>query len=150
MFKGIILAMIFSFCFFIELPGGFSNSTNLNKENEIEIIDFIKKAVEDTSWLYVSSRQEMDRVLVAYYTGPLLLELSESTWNFISVPTDWDYVAKAENIKIIEISGNKASACVDILENDSAAGVTLLIKAEYLMIKTEDGWKIAGANYYTR
>lgn len=144
--KSIILAIVFSLCFFIKLPGGFSTQHFIG-DNESKIIEVIRGAVEDTRWMNASSRQELDRMLGAYYTGPLLLDSIESAWIFINVPTDWDYVIKAENIRIIEISGDKASACADILERDAVVEVTLMSRAEYHMIKTDNGWKIAAAKY---
>lgn len=148
LFRFLLIAIALLFCFIAQVPYGFSDSTkDWTKESEVEIAAVVTGAVEDTRWLYVSSRQEMDHVLGAYYTGQLLEELSESAWNFISVPTDWQYVIRAENCKINLISRDKASACVDILESDEIAGVTFSSRAEYLLAKTKNGWKITGVEY---
>lgn len=148
LFRFLLTAIALLFCLIALVPYGFSDSTNdWAQESEVEIAAVVTGAVEDTRWLYVSSRQEMDLLLGVYYTGPLLAELCESAWNFISVPTDWQYVIKAKNCKITPVSRDKASACVDILESDEIAGVTFSSKVEYLLVKTKNGWKISGVEY---
>lgn len=145
LFKILFVTIIFVFCFMIRGPGGYANPIDdWTKKSEVEITAVVTGAVGDTRWLYVSSRQEMNCTLAAYYTGPLLEQLSESAWNFIRVPTDWQYVIKAGNCRVTAISGDKANACVDILESDEIAGVTFSSRVEYLLVKTESGWKIAG------
>jgi|GEM_PF-1681185 len=143
LFKRAVIAVIVLSCLFTGIPGGFSIPERRSVEkDEAEIVNVVKGAVEDTAWLHVSSRQEMDRVLNRYYTAPLCRELAETAWNFVSKPTDWDYIIKVENCKITSLSGEQAAVLVDIVEKDDLADSCFPGRFEYTLIKMADGWRI--------
>lgn len=141
LFKRLLTAIIFFLSFLTQMPGGFSNSIDVLAENEVAIKNVVKGAIEDTRWMNASSRQEMNRILGAYYTGPLLAELSESAWNFTRLCTDWEYTTRADNCQIISLLESSARISVDILETEATSGTTYVRRAEYSLLKTENGWK---------
>lgn len=109
---------------------------------EFEITKVVKGAVEDTGWLHASSRQEMERLLAAYYTGKLLNELCDSGWRFVSRPNDWEYVTSAGSIEVLVFSHQEGTACAEILEKDELSGTVYSSTVRYFLIKTCDGWRI--------
>jgi len=132
-----------SLCFFIKTPSVISDQSNDTLiKNKKEIIDLIKKSVADTEWMRASTRKELDTILGRYYTALLISKLNNSTWDFINLPTDWDYFIKAENIKIASISENKAIVCFEIIEIDTLTCNKFSNKAKCHLIKTENGWRI--------
>ena len=113
------------------------------KENiEFEITKVVKGAIEDTSWLQASSRQEMERLLAAYYTGKLLNDLGDNGWRFVSRPNDWEYVTSAGRIDVVVFSHQEGKACAEILEKDELSGIVYSSTVRYFLIKTCDGWRI--------
>lgn len=143
MIKYVLIVLVLISCFFIKIPGVISKQLiSTLKEDRMEIIDIVKNSIEDTRWMRVSTRQEIDMILSSYYTEPLLTKLINSTCNFISKPTDWDYVIKAENIEILDMSESNATVYVYIVEFDTLTCVKFSSKAKYSLIKTDTGWRI--------
>ncbi len=141
--KYISLILFLFLCFFIKIPGVIPNQlSSIVEKDKIEIIDLVKKSVEDTRWMRASTPEELDVILSCYYTTPLVSRLNNSVWEFINKPTDWDYIIKAENIEIISISQNKASVYFDIAELDTLTRNKFSNKAECHLVKTENGWRI--------
>lgn len=143
MIKYVLIVLVLISCFFIKIPGVISKQLiSTLKEDRMEIIDIVENSIEDTRWMHVSTRQEIEMILSSYYTEPLLTKLINSTGNFMSKPTDWDYVMKAENIEILDMSGSKATVYVDIVEFDTLTCVKFSSKAKYFLVKTSTGWRI--------
>lgn len=115
-------------------------------DNETEIIRVVKGAVEDTNWLHVSSKQEMEQLMEAYYTGDLLTEVSNSGWRFVSRPNSWEYVVSTGSIDVEVISAKEGSAHVEILEKDEISGHVYSSRFNYFLIKNDNGWKIITRN----
>lgn len=113
-----------------------------NKYMEAEMIRVVKSAVEDTNWLRVSSREEMEHLLANYYTGDLLQQLSDSGWRFVSRPNDWEYVVSAGRIDVEAISEHEGTAYAEILEKDEISGIVYSSSVRYFLIKNSDGWRI--------
>ncbi|MFX4260703.1 hypothetical protein ACOBQJ_00740 [Pelotomaculum propionicicum] len=117
-------------------------NTPVKEDIEFEIAKVVKGAVEDTSWLHASSRQEMESLLTAYYTGDLLNELGDSGWRFVSRPNDWEYITSAGRIDVVVISHQEGAACAEILEKDELSGMVYSSTVRYFLIKTGGGWRI--------
>lgn len=117
-------------------------NTREKEDIKNEITKVVKGAVEDTGWLHASSRQEMERLLAAYYTGKLLNELGDNGWRFVSRPNDWEYVTSAGRIDVVVFSHQEGKACAEILEKDELSGIVYSSTVRYFLIKTCDGWRI--------
>jgi|LFRM01.1.fsa_nt_gb hypothetical protein len=109
---------------------------------EEEITSVLKGAVEDSGWLAATSRQEVRELLAAYYGEPLLSELSDAVWDFISVPTDWHYETRLGRITVLRQTENMAAVQAEILETDVLSGVTFISTVEYHLVKGNQAWKI--------
>lgn len=144
MFKNIFTAILFIIIITTVLPGAdIIQSHPAIKENiEFEIAKVVRGAVEDTDWLHASSRQEMEQLMEAYYTGNLLTEISDSGWRFVSIPNSWEYIVKVGYIDIEVISDQEGSAYVEILETDELSGCIYSSMVKYFLIKNDTGWRI--------
>lgn len=142
MSRTLCAGVIVFLCIFMQIQFGECNLTNKNSADEIRNV--IKGAVEDTTWLRATTQKDLEQLLGAYYTWPALQGLIESTWNFVKVPTDWEYLVTTDNCEITHIFGKKANAQADILETDEITGITYLSKMEYSLVYTKKGWKISG------
>jgi len=141
LYRTFCVSIIVFLCVFMQIPLGQCSSTN---ENSIDTLGkVIKDALEDTTWLRASTHQEMEQLLGAYYTWPVLQILIESAWNFVRVPSDWEYLVTTGNCTITYISEDRAGFHADILETDEITGVTHLSRMEYLLVNTEKGWRIS-------
>ncbi len=141
MFKKVLAAVLFITLVSTGLTGSEQAHSN-SMETEHEIINVVKGAVEDTSWFHVSSRQEMEHLMKAYYTGSLLTEISDSAWRFVSTPNDWEYVVSTGIIEVEVISAQEGTAYAEILETDVLSGCVYSSVVSYSLIKNSDGWKI--------
>lgn len=108
----------------------------------LEVVKVVKGAVEDTSWLHASSRQEMEYLLTAYYTGSLLDELSDSGWRFVSRQNSWEYVTSTGRLDFEVISEQECTVCVEVLEEDEITGLVYSSIFRYNLIKKSGGWRI--------
>lgn len=140
----IFLPVILIFSFSLALPLEQAvESSYATEETENTIIKLVCEAVEDTTWLRVSSRGELEGILERYYTGPLLQEISDAAWDFVRVPRSWDYVTKAGDCTILFISDDIAGVTVEAVETDEITGVCYRTPLQYILINTNAGWKIA-------
>ncbi|HZK18683.1 MAG TPA: hypothetical protein VFD15_05150 [Clostridia bacterium] len=120
-------------------------ASNIDKD-EINIL--LKGALEDNSWMTASSVGELEDILGRYYTDPLLSELVNNTWEFISKPTDWYGKAKLENFAIIRYDSYEMEISAEISETDLIYGDKHWGEAIYTIRKTDEGWKVASAQYH--
>lgn len=147
LFKNVLLILIFLSCFFNEMSGSTTFIIDHSpQEGEAEITGVVRGAVKDTRWLEAASRQEVQQLLSTYYSGQFLSDLSDSAWNFISVPTDWDYETQAGQCTVLSQSEDQASIQVEILETNVLSGVVYVHWAEYRLIKENGAWKIIAVN----
>lgn len=143
MFKSVFSAVILVFYLSLQMPAGqLIKSNHDTKEIEMEVVELVTEAVEDTKWLLVSSREELEQILGTYYTGPLLYEISDQAWDFVRVPNSWEYVVKAGSCKTTFISNVVTGVSVEVMETDEITGVTYVSLVDYLLINTDGGWKI--------
>ncbi len=119
----------------------------LNSEKE-EINTLLRGALEDNSWMAASSVDELRLILGRYYTDPLLTELVNNTWEFISKPTDWYGQAKLENFEVIRYDSYETEVRAEISETDLIYGDKLRGEAIYTIQNTSEGRKVASAQYY--
>ncbi|NLI13690.1 MAG: hypothetical protein GX425_13980 [Peptococcaceae bacterium] len=117
-------------------------TTCLSEETEEAIVHLVREAVEDTAWLQASSRGELELLLKRYYTGDLLKEICDKAWDFVRIPNCWDYIIKAGKIKICYVSGDTAAVSVEVVETDEITGISYYTQLEYMLLKTDTGWKI--------
>jgi hypothetical protein len=139
-----ILVVIFVLsCFFTKTSCVIPEQLNYTlSADEIEIIALVRNSVADTKWMRASTPDELDIILGCYYTAPLVSRINNSTWEFVNKPTDWHYKIKAKNIKINRLFENKAVVYFDLTEYDPLTCNRFFYKAEYHLIKTENGWRI--------
>ncbi len=143
MLKNTLLFLIFLTSCFTNISGAATLVPGYpSRGSEEEITGVLRGAVEDTRWLAATSRREARELLAAYYGEPLLSELSDAVWNFISVPTDWHYETRVGRFTVLRQSENQAAVQVEILETDVLSGFTYISKAEYNLIKGNRTWKI--------
>lgn len=144
MFKIFLQAAILIFYFYMPVSGApVIKSDQITKETENTVVSLVCEAVEDTTWLHVRSRGELERILERYYTGPLLQEISGQAWDFVRIPNSWDLVIKAGKCNIAYISAGAAGVCIEVIETDEITGVSYYTQLEYNLIKTDAGWRIA-------
>jgi hypothetical protein len=144
MFKNIFTAVLFITLLTTVLSGAIPirSHSAVKEDIEYEIIKVVKGAVEDTNWLQVSSKQEMQQMMEAYYTGDLLTEVSDNGWRFVSRPNSWEYVVSTGSIDVEVISAKEGAAHVEILEKDEISGCVYSSIVNYFLIKNDNGWKI--------
>jgi hypothetical protein len=144
MFKKFLLAAILIFFFYLPVSGEpYVKPDHLSRETENTIVSLVCEAVEDTTWLYVTSPVELERILERYYTGPFLKEITAQAWDFVRIPNSWDLVIKAGECKIVYIAADVAEVCIEVIETDEITGASYYTKLEYFLTKTDAGWRIA-------
>ncbi|TEB10003.1 hypothetical protein [Pelotomaculum propionicicum] len=142
MFKTVLSAVILTFfCLIIPVEPALKPA-HFSKETEVAIVHLVREAVEDTAWLRASSRAEMELILKRFYTGQLLQEISDKAWDFVKIPNSWDYVVKAGKFKIDYVSNDTAAVSVEVVETDEITGISYYTQLEYMLLKTDTGWKI--------
>ncbi|MCL6638237.1 MAG: hypothetical protein K6T80_00970 [Firmicutes bacterium] len=117
-----------------EEPGGYMTDYN-------RITTVLERAVQDTSWLFAPSREELYRALSACYAGPLLEETARKAWEFRQKATDWPIESALEEYAI-EIDGECAQADVLIKETDALSGEVRFERATFRMVKKQEGWRV--------
>ncbi len=144
MFKKFLSAAILIFLFYSPVSGEpYVKPEHLTRETENTIVSLVCEAIEDTTWLYVTSRGELELILDKYYTEPLLQEIIGQAWDFASIPNSWDLIIKAGECKIAFISTDAAGICIEVIETDEITGVSYYTQLDYILIKTDAGWRIA-------
>lgn len=107
-----------------------------------EIRAIVSGAVEDNTWWYAGSEEEVSQILARYYTNPLLAELSADAWQFIREPTDWYWLARVKKMQIEPQKKECASVTAELEITDSTTGEVKQGKAGYALKKTKEGWRI--------
>lgn len=144
MFKIFLPAAILILCFYLPVSGEpVVKSGHVTQETENTVVSLVCEAVEDTTWLHAASFGELERILEKYYTGPLLQEISGQTWDFVRIPKSWDLIIKAGKCKITFISADAAGVCIEVIETDEITGISYYTQLEYILKKTDAGWRIA-------
>lgn len=105
-------------------------------------MSIVKDAIEETDWLYAKSQWEMEQFLGNYYTGALLKVINEAAWDFISLPTDWNYTVKTKNIFILQLTEENACVRAYFIEIEIFSGEEFFNVIDYYLAKTEKGWRI--------
>jgi hypothetical protein len=141
--KNTLLLLTLLTIYFIKIPWASTLVSDYpSGPDEAEIKSIVVSAVEDTRWFQAGTRQEVRQLLALYYGEPLLSELSNSVWNFISVPTDWHYETRPGQFTMLGQSGNQAAVQVEIVETDVLSGYSIVFNVEYLLVKDNRDWKI--------
>ncbi len=112
-----------------------------------EINSVIKGAVEDDSWLYLKTEDDIKELLGRYYDGDLLIKLSRDAWNFNSKSTDWYSRAKLVSVAVIEFSSDSATAEAVLEVEDVISGERQRGKAVYTLDRGEVGWRVTNVYY---
>ncbi len=110
--------------------------------NIAEIKAIVRGAVEDTGWMQVANKQEMQKFLSQYFTGDLLNSLTEDAWYFIQLDTDWHGKTTVEKIMINSIDGNRVTVLAYIKEVDVANKTNAGVTGEFTLVNSPDGWRI--------
>jgi hypothetical protein len=144
MFKNLLPVAIIILFFYLPVSGEpYVKPDHLTRETENTIVSLVCEAVEDTTWLYVTSPVELELILERYYTGPLLQEIRDQAWDFVRIPNSWDLVIKAGQCRMVFISADAAEVCIEVIETDEITGVSYYTQLEYFLKKTDAGWRIA-------
>ncbi|GBF34950.1 hypothetical protein DCCM_4070 [Desulfocucumis palustris] len=112
-----------------------------------EINSVIKGAVEDDSWLYLKTEDEVKALLSKYYDGELLVKLTRDAWNFNRKSTDWYSRAKLVSVDVKEINPQSATAEAVLEVEDVISGARQRGKAVYTMNRGKEGWRVNNVCY---
>lgn len=133
----ICLAVLLTFL--CSLPAG---SQQYSSSGAKEINRIIKGAVEDISWIRAPDRQKLHKIFNQYFTGQLLEDLTEQTWRFKCLNTDWYTTTQLEKITIKSIDENRSIVLAYIKETNLINGTTSKATGKFILIKTPAGWRI--------
>lgn len=114
-------------------------------QHELEAV--VRGAVEDWSWFYSGTREEVYSALGRYYGGALLEELALKTWEFVSRPTDWHSLARVKEVRVVYFDGKSAVAEAIISIEDVDTGHNETGKGLFAMSMTAAGWRVFYASY---
>jgi hypothetical protein len=143
---GILLPGLILVLFFAGKQGE-SAQKIITKEDREEIWAVIRNAVEDNTWWEANNRKEVKKILAQYYAEPLLDKISNDAWNFISQPTDWYWQAHVKKIIIRRQIKDTVLVHADLELTDLISNQIEQGKAEYVMKKTKEGWRIHIVRY---
>lgn len=115
--------------------------------SEAGIETVIRGAVENQSWMYSQSREEVSSSLSRYFIGDLLSDITNRCWDFIDEPTDWYSVARLEDVTILFNDDTRAVAEAIICIEDVDTGHNEVGKGLFTLVKTNVGWRISYASY---
>jgi hypothetical protein len=114
-------------------------------KNDLE--EVIKGGIGDNNWWYANSLNEVRTILSHYYTGALLDQISQDCWVFIQQSTDWYCQDSLTDIEIIHQDKSQAEVIAFIKDYNLLTGESRAGEARYILIKTEQGWRICSAQY---
>lgn len=114
----------------------------LKKEDTEEIKEIVRGATENTDWMQTKDKEELHKIMNRYFTGELLEELTEQTWQFINMHTDWYGTANVEKITFNSIDENMVRVLAYIKESDVVSKTSNTITGEFVLVKTDNGWRI--------
>lgn len=115
--------------------------------NSPEILSVVKGAVEDDSWLYARSKDEVKLILSNYYRGSLLDKLTEDVWNFIKEPTDWYSKASVKSCNMEYGDTGRAIVYAVIDVEDVLTGSRQQGSAVFTLEKQNEGWRVIYSSY---
>ena len=108
----------------------------------------VRAAVEDDSWWEAKNPLELRAMLSRYYAEPLLDEVCERAWPFLSAPTDWYTRTYVTQAVIREIKDGEAKAEVTLKNEDINTGEARQGRGIFFLHKTASGWKIIKADFF--
>ncbi|MFZ5634159.1 MAG: hypothetical protein ACOY40_15055 [Bacillota bacterium] len=113
-----------------------------NSRSKYELEAVVRGAVEDRTWMFSETKQEVYASLGRYYEGVLLEDLVRKSWDFIAEPTDWYSRTRLLGIGILFDDGKRAVAEALIGIEDVDTGHNETGKGLFAMSRTAKGWKI--------
>lgn len=142
----LLLAVILSFATY---PVALMEKTGLAAVNgdSDEITSVIKGAVEDDSWLYLKTEEDIEKLLSRYYDGDLLKKLTRDAWKFNSKSTDWYSRAKLVSVVVKEINSLNTTAEAILEVEDVISGERQRGKAVYILDRGKGGWRVTNVCY---
>ncbi len=131
------------------IPGLCMSSGSAEKTSSLknDLAEVINEGISDNNWWHANSLEEVRTILSRYYTGDLLDQLSQDCWEFIRQPTDWYCRDSLTDIKIIRQDKSRAEVIAPLKDYDLLTGECRAGEAKYILIKTEQGWRICSARY---
>jgi len=114
----------------------------LTAENAAEIEEILCGAVENNEWMQATSRRELHEILNRYFTGKLLEDITEQTWRFICLNSDWYGIATVEKMNVESIDGNMVTVLAYIKEVDVISGSSVTLTGKFSLTETSEGWRI--------
>lgn len=133
------------FCTFVVLGAG--NVDSSIHRDLLQIKALVTAAVEDVSWWKAQNPQELREILSRYYADPLLAQVCEGAWSFISLPTDWYNHTYVTQIHVKEKRKGKAVVEATLANEDLNTGTVKEGKGYFHLRKTTSGWKIIKADF---
>ncbi len=112
-----------------------------------DLTEVIQGGISDNNWWHADSLDEVRIILSRYYTGILLDQLSQDCWVFIQQPTDWYCQDSLTDIEIIRQDKSQAEVIALLKDYNLLTGESRAGEAKYVLIKTEQGWRICSARY---
>ncbi len=146
----IVAAFLISVCAGVSVQGTVENG---GKEGTgparpgFELEAVVRGAVEDQSWIYSKTREDLSSALSRYYGGLLLEDLVCRSWEFVRRPTDWYSTASLKEIRVLYDDGKRAVVEAVISIEDVDAGHNETGKGLFAMLRTPGGWRVYYASY---
>ncbi|MCL6478349.1 MAG: hypothetical protein K6T65_08020 [Peptococcaceae bacterium] len=113
-----------------------------SSRSKYELEAVVRGAVEDRTWMFSKSKQEVYAALGRYFEGALLEDLARESWDFIAEPTDWYSRARLLNMSMLYIDNERAVVEALIGIEDVDTGHNETGKGLFTMSKTVKGWRI--------
>lgn len=118
------------------------------RDNHAEVKAAIKGAVENCQWWLARDKTELRSVLEQYYTGELLELYTDQLGNIIGIDMGWHWVIELVETEIIYHNDEVVWAKTALAEKNELTGEKLPFNAIYILRCMDDGWRIAGVEYY--
>jgi len=116
-----------------------------------EVETLVRTALEDNSWLSLTTEQEFRRYCESIYSEQMIESIAVSLFHFVQENNDWHTIAKVRSIEVINCSGERLQlqAVVDNLDiqlEDNVPREYVSGKGTYLVtvVKENNHYKIAG------
>lgn len=112
-----------------------------------EAHEIMVKAIADTGWLSIKSKQELDVHLSQFYTPELVAKIISDIWRFLQFETDWHSFYQVVASEGLDQGEDWLLVKVTVSESISPHGELHLFDGIIKLQKLDVGWRI-DAQYY--
>ncbi len=120
---------------------------SLTGKDRAEIRAVVRGGVEDNAWWEAKSKEELEQILARYYTEPLLGKICAESWAFICEPTDWYWQARVKQMDARRQGKDTVCVAAELELTDLITSRKDQGKADFILKKTREGWRISSARY---